>query len=125
MRADPKVAVAIATAFDYKVDEYLAKGGTVLLFPSTGRQVKQRLGLTIGENVYYNGIGGWPAFIDKSFGLFDRIPYENPLAWPFYLVDSRNGSAGLTPASIPDIIAAGYGPGSCTRRFLPGIQGVR
>jgi hypothetical protein len=107
---DPKVPVAIATAFDDKTDEYLAKGGTVLLFPSDLHQVKQRLGLTIGENVYYAGQAGWPVFIDKSFGLFSRIPYENPIAWPFYLVYSRNAIAGLTPDSIPDIIAAGYGP---------------
>jgi hypothetical protein len=114
---DAKSTVVLTDAFDDNVAKYVGDGGTAVLVVSDPR-VLEKLKLTIGKNVLYWATGGWPCFIDKSFDLFSRIPFENPLRWEFAEVYPRIAIAGLSPENRPDIIGAGYGPWFLQTKFL-------
>jgi len=122
---DHKPSVIVATTFDSKIQQQLNDGGTVLLVLNDPARIRADLGLAFGENNYYFQNGGWPCFIDKTFKLFERIPFDNPIGWPFYRVFSRLAIAGLSPKSRSDIIGAGYGPWWLRTEFLCGEKTIQ
>ena len=123
---DPKVnPLMLTTVFDDTIKNYATNGGTVLLLVRDPLATGKATGLIIGENVYYVGNGGWPVFVDRSFPLFKRIPFQNLLDWQFYRIYSRNAIGGFKPENKPDILAAGYGPWFFDTEISMGPQTVR
>jgi hypothetical protein len=116
--------VAVATKMDKKLSDFVQNGGTALLFatneldwvaftsPPKIHPLEEFLsahGLTLGgRDFHFGGITGGH-FINKSFGLFNGIPFENPIAWPFYRVMPHSVLIGFEPAHQSDIIAGAYG----------------
>ncbi|MBM3802245.1 MAG: hypothetical protein FJW26_08015 [Acidimicrobiia bacterium] len=49
-------------------------------------------------------------FISKNAGgLFSRIPYRNPISWPFYKVWPRNSLIGFQAQERADLLAGANG----------------
>jgi hypothetical protein len=117
-------SLVIANRVDDKLSRFVREGGKALLLTCDeldliGFNVPPRIhplqpflekhGLLLGgRNFHFGGISG-AHFINKSFKLFGRVPFENPIAWPFYRVMSPNVLIGLTPDERQDIIAGAYG----------------
>ncbi len=105
---DPDIPLAIVTTMDDEVEAYLANGGTVLLIEtdSGSQDFLSRFGLKLATEA------GGPCesqFVRKSGGLFERIPFDNPLLWPFYRVFASKAILGLRPEHNRDILAGYFG----------------
>jgi hypothetical protein len=48
-------------------------------------------------------------FIKKNGGLFGRIPFNNPIAWPFEKVWPEHVIVGVRPENQTDMLAGAYG----------------
>jgi glycosyl hydrolase family 2 len=48
-------------------------------------------------------------FIKKNSGLFGRIPFNNPIAWPFEKVWPEHVIVGIKPENHMDVLAGAYG----------------
>jgi hypothetical protein len=116
--------VVVANRMDEKLSQFVQGGGTAVLFvtqeldwvaflaPPKIHPLEDFLakhGLLLGgRDFHFGGITG-AHFINKSFGMFDRIPFQNPIAWPFYRAIPQSVLIGLTSDQQPDIIAGAYG----------------
>ena len=117
---DPNIPVAVSTIWNDEIDEYVAGGGTMLLFVRDNTQIHGGLGLTMGEAGYI--LGALPGcnfwgYINTERGLFKGIPSENPMGWPFLKVLASRSSqgprrprtiAGLDAANKDDILIGCY-----------------
>jgi hypothetical protein len=118
------IPVAVATVYDEKVDEYLLQGGSVLLLLKDGGKIAPGVAasfpVTIGE---HNGVLSFGPFYytDPSRGLFDRIPYSNPMTWPFYRVFPRCMIVGLMPDDRQGILVGGFGTFLTFNYYLGGL----
>ena len=107
---DPKLSVTVANEFGADVRQHVAQGGTALLCVSRHDQLPDQLGLTVGTAGY--GLGGGlqaSAYINPVHGLFQQIPYENPLGWTFAKVlQPFQVIGGLRSSSRDDVLVGGY-----------------
>ena len=55
------------------------------------------------------GVGSRINYIRKEEGIGERIPYDNPLLWPFHRSGPHLGLFGLDPKNNSDIIAGYFG----------------
>ena len=67
----------------------------------------QAHGLDLGSKE--QGGHGDNFFIRRQKGLFERIPFENPIAWPFQTVWPQRVILGVKAESQADILAGAYG----------------
>jgi hypothetical protein len=116
--------VVVANRMDEKLSQFVQGGGTAVLFVTQEldwvaflaqpkihplEDFLAKHGLVLGgRDFHFGGITG-AHFINKSFGMFNRIPFENPIAWPFNRAIPQSVLIGLTPDEQPDIIAGAYG----------------
>ena len=124
MRFDPTVPIAVTSHLDDEdLVRYLKDGATVILmiceepnywerrpvpkFPPI-EKLLQANGLALGGR--FQGGHTDSFFIRKSKdGLFSRIPFENPIHWPFYKVWPNNSIIGLDPEDRSDMLAGAHG----------------
>jgi len=101
--------VAVLHKIDELAEDYIKGGGTAILI-ATGAY-NCNLFKRNGLRVAFMG-GGGPGkvnFIRKESGIGKRVPFDNPLLWPFYKAGPRVGLVGLDPANNEDIIAGYFG----------------
>jgi hypothetical protein len=68
----------------------------------------ERNGLALGGR--FQGGHSDSFFIGKAAsGLFSRVPYRNPISWPFYKVWPRNSLIGFQPQERSDLLAGAHG----------------
>lgn len=106
---DPDIPVTVSTIWNDQIEQYVAGGGTLLLFAAGNAGIPARLGLTFGEAGYI--LGAMPGcnfwgYINPSHGLFQDIPTENPLGWTFLQVLSAQSSVGNRPKTIAQLDAS-------------------
>ncbi len=118
------VGPLLTTRVDETTTQVLESGGTVILlacpdmvpgFPHlTYRELDpsilpflQSHGLDLGSAE--QGAHGDTYFIKPEFELFQRIPYENPLAWPFRAVWPRRTILGMEAEDQDDMLAGAFG----------------
>jgi hypothetical protein len=124
MNFDPSVPVAVASGLgDPALVKYLKDGATVLLvicdqanywerrpvprMPGIETHLKAS-GLELGGR--YQGGHSDSFFVRQSVNkLFSRIPFRNPITWPFYRVWPNNTILGMKAEDRNDILAGAYG----------------
>lgn len=121
---NPSNPVTLATTIDEPLWTYINDGGTVLLLicdeldltnvtskpkihPSEG--FLRQHGLLLGGDEFHHGGVTGSHFIRKVQGLFERIPFENPIGWPFYRAIPDTVLIGMKPENNSDILAGGHG----------------
>ena len=121
---DPSVPIAVAPNLeDQNLVRYLQDGATVILMicddpnywgrrpsPQPHPVVKQleQNGLALGGR--FQGGHSDSYFIRRSAkGLFARIPFQNPISWPFHTVWPRHSILGLEPENRADMLAGTHG----------------
>jgi hypothetical protein len=121
---DPSVQVAVASSLDSQpLVEYLKDGATVILMvcdhanywerrpvprmPSIEKHLKVNE-LELGGR--FQGGHSDSFFIRPVIGKSSwRIPFRNPIAWPFYKVWPNNSIIGIKPEERNDMLAGAYG----------------
>ncbi len=119
---DPSAPVIVTTTLDEPVLKAVREGRTAVLLLAdeanywmgqpnpkvlSVESTLARFGLKLGSKF----LGGHSDsfFIKKIPGLFDRIPFENPMQWQFYKVWPKRVLLGLKPEGQDDMLAGGYG----------------
>jgi hypothetical protein len=124
LRFDPGVPVTVTSSLeDPALQQYLKDGGTVILMICEEANYWERRPVpklpTVEKLLRANelALGGRfqgghsdSYFIRKSeHGLFSRIPFRNPIAWPFYKVWPNNSIIGWRADDRRDMLAGAYG----------------
>ncbi|MCL5674413.1 MAG: hypothetical protein M1501_01545 [Candidatus Omnitrophica bacterium] len=97
----------VSTLFDKNINDYLIKGGSVLLLEDTRADY---LDIKIGTLWPLYGIAHY-ANKQKSRIIFNRIPYKNPLDWQFYQIFPDCGITGIKPVEQDSILTGCYSTG--------------
>ena len=106
---DPSIPVAVSRLMNPEVEKYMEKGGSVVLLATPEHyDFLSSHGLTMVQVNFSGGING-SLFARKDRGLFDRIPFDNPMSWPFYRALPQTMLLGVQPENNSDILAGGYG----------------
>ncbi len=103
---DQKPRAVVTSVIDKKVGDYLAAGGTAILYAVGPSELLTRNKLQIEGGM----LGGHTDsfYARKGTGIFDRIPYENPYIWQFHRIWPKATIHGMRPADHGDILAGGY-----------------
>jgi len=102
---DVGVPLSIATSMDAALIQYVSDGGTALLLQEKPHIYKD-LRLAIDRVAFLHG----PFYhMTNSHSLFDRIPYANPLQWPFYKVCPDNAAATFDSVDTDDLLCSATG----------------
>ena len=103
----PQTSFLVSTLFDKNINDYLVKGGSVLLLEDTRAQY---LNLKIGTLWPLYGMAHY-ANKQKSRMIFNRIPYKNPLGWQFYQIFPDCGITGIKSDEQNLILTGCYSTG--------------
>ncbi|MGH7575526.1 MAG: glycoside hydrolase family 2 TIM barrel-domain containing protein, partial [Longimicrobiales bacterium] len=124
MNFDPSVPVAVTLSLDNPaLRQYLKEGGSVILMvcseanywerrpvarmPAVERFLEPN-GLALGGR--FQGGHSDSFFVRRNVAnLFKRIPFRNPITWPFYRVWPNNTLLGMKAEEQSDVIAGAYG----------------
>jgi hypothetical protein len=124
MGLNPDIPIAVCAKVNDEVKEYLEQGGKVLLLIcedldligfvaepkiSPVENFLREAGLILGGNEFHLGGIVGSHYIRKDTGLFERIPFVNPVSWPFHEVMPKSVLIGLKPEQKDDILAGAYG----------------
>ena len=120
---DPSTPL-VTTKLDTATLELLGKGATVLwlicadLLFTAAHLAEQKLDVSVlpflrqhGLDLGKKSLAGHSDsfFIKKERGMFGRIPFNNPLAWPFEKVWPAHVIVGVKPENQTDMLAGAYG----------------
>ncbi len=114
--APPGTGVLVTTRLNDETTQALAKGETVLLLAdSSSAAALRRHGLVLAGREQSIHTATYFIKKDQSIGkesgpkLFDRIPFDNPLTWPFKTVWPKHTLFGIKPEQKDDMLAGAFG----------------